>query len=117
MPGGKLVARLIPFGAQISFMPSLTDKRDKGKYEARAVPGVYLGQTIQRGGAFRNSHYAVSLHDLREFRLMKRRLPYIHETMEVFLPPVGTPWEFPAKVKVAMPPRIDQLRDPPMPER
>eukprot|EP00969_Alexandrium_andersonii_P209288 9243185-Alexandrium_andersonii.AAC.1 len=37
--------------------------------------------------------------------------------MEVFMPPVGTPWEFPAKVKVAMPPRIDQLHEPPMPER
>eukprot|EP00969_Alexandrium_andersonii_P287500 12710453-Alexandrium_andersonii.AAC.1 len=67
-------------------MPSLTDTRDQGKYESRAIPGVYLGQVIQAGGAIRNSHYVVSLHDLREFRLLKRRLPYIHEAREVFPP-------------------------------
>eukprot|EP00969_Alexandrium_andersonii_P159405 7042511-Alexandrium_andersonii.AAC.1 len=86
MPHGKSVARVIPFGAQVSFMPSLTDTRDQGKYESRAVPGAYLGQVIQTGGAIRNSHHVVSLRDLREFRLTKRRLPCIHETKEVFPP-------------------------------
>eukprot|EP00969_Alexandrium_andersonii_P013608 593926-Alexandrium_andersonii.AAC.2 len=69
------------------------------------------------GGAIRNSHHVASLRDLREFRLLKRRLPYIHEMKEVYPPPVGTPWEYPAKAKIALPPRIDQNPELPMPER
>eukprot|EP00969_Alexandrium_andersonii_P104461 4609187-Alexandrium_andersonii.AAC.1 len=48
---------------------------------------------------------------------MKRRLPYVHEALEVILPPVGAPWEFPAKVRMSVPPRRDQLQDLSMPER
>eukprot|EP00969_Alexandrium_andersonii_P108654 4793750-Alexandrium_andersonii.AAC.1 len=63
-------------------MPSPTDKRGTGKFEARSIPGVYLGPLIKMGGQSRGSHNVVSSRDLREFRLRARRLPFIHETKE-----------------------------------
>eukprot|EP00969_Alexandrium_andersonii_P359668 15453704-Alexandrium_andersonii.AAC.1 len=46
-------AQLCRSGCRVSFVPSLTDKRKKGKFVAKARPGISLGLVLQRGHAWK----------------------------------------------------------------
>eukprot|EP00969_Alexandrium_andersonii_P222543 9829134-Alexandrium_andersonii.AAC.1 len=65
-------------------MPSLTDKRKKGKFHAKARPGIFLGLVFQRGHVWKQDCWMVGLDDLANFRSGLVKTIHIHQTAEVF---------------------------------
>eukprot|EP00969_Alexandrium_andersonii_P300012 13262756-Alexandrium_andersonii.AAC.1 len=47
--GEKWPGPPLPSSCRMSFTRSLTDKRKKGKFTAKARPGIFLGLVLQRG--------------------------------------------------------------------
>eukprot|EP00969_Alexandrium_andersonii_P078233 3449838-Alexandrium_andersonii.AAC.1 len=68
----------------MSCMPSLTDKRKKGKFSAKARPGIFLGLVLQRGHGWKQDCWMIGLGDLAQFRPGQIKTAHIHQAAEVF---------------------------------
>eukprot|EP00969_Alexandrium_andersonii_P364940 15465172-Alexandrium_andersonii.AAC.1 len=60
-------ARRCPSGGRMSFVPSLTDRRKKGKFAAEARPGIFVGLVLQRGHVWKQDCWVIGLDDLAQF--------------------------------------------------
>eukprot|EP00969_Alexandrium_andersonii_P073859 3257816-Alexandrium_andersonii.AAC.1 len=66
----------------MSFTPSLTDKRKKGKFAAKARPGTFLGLVLQRGRVWKQDCWVIGLGDLAQFRPGQIKAAHIRQTAE-----------------------------------
>eukprot|EP00969_Alexandrium_andersonii_P055305 2436839-Alexandrium_andersonii.AAC.1 len=68
----------------MSVTPSLPDKRKKGKFIAKAMPGIFLCLVLQRGHVWKQDCWVISLEDLALFRPGQIKTIHIHQAAEVF---------------------------------
>jgi hypothetical protein len=85
----------IPFGALIDFKPSPTRDKPVGKFQARSVPGVFLGYHLGAGGKWKGDFYVAALSDFQKSIGNKKHVP-VQRVKEVVADYDGV-WSFPIK--------------------
>jgi hypothetical protein len=85
---------MIPYGALIRFRPSKPNLEMNLRYDARTVPGLFIGWHFQPGGTFHGDFLVCALHD---FRSSRSQAVHVHRIKELVLPDLypDLEWHFP----------------------
>ena len=81
--GTPFKGKIIPFGAEIYFLPSMPKRAMQDKMAPKMVKGIFLGYQFHKGGKWRGEYHVTSLRELVLGVIVPHRTAYVTVTREI----------------------------------
>ena len=95
-PDMPFKGQIIPFGSLVDFKPSPVKGKIISKFEARSVPGIFLGWFLVPGGRFKGDYLVISLSDLTSHLQKPSSRVFVQRVKEIYRD-ASEPYIFPLK--------------------